>query len=123
MWNLETELNALRAENEAWKREFNMLMNIQNGGMEYEKKGDLESAVKSYEHCIKLGRESKRMRINNYFYSISRLVIVYRKLKRYGDEIRVIEDCLRIDGVMPKDKEKLKQRLAKSKQLQEKSNK
>lgn len=122
MWNLEDELKALHAENKVWEKEFSTLMNYQNSGMEYEKKGDLPSAAQSYEQSIKFGRASKRMRINNFFHSIDRLVIVYRKLKKYEDEIRVIEDSLRLDKLIQKDREKFSQRLAKAKQLQEKAN-
>lgn len=80
----------LRSERLSWEAAFAELMSIQNAGMSAEKSGDLLLAADAYERCIALGESSSSYRINNYLHSIERLAVVYRKLKRYDDEVRVI---------------------------------
>lgn len=52
---------------------------------------DVPSAVSAYEQCVAFGEASPLLRINNYLYSIERLSVLYRKMKRYDDEIRMIK--------------------------------
>jgi tetratricopeptide (TPR) repeat protein len=54
-----------------------------NKGIALEKDGNIESAMKIYEENIKDGYPA--------IHSFQRLMIIYRKLKRYSDEVRVIE--------------------------------
>jgi tetratricopeptide (TPR) repeat protein len=87
-------------------------MYFQNAGMSLEKEGKNEDAAQKYEKAIDFGSKSKCLRANNYFHSVERLVIVYRKLKRYDDEIRVINMGLSMD-ISESDKSKLLSRLEK----------
>ena len=49
---------------------------------------------------MNVAESSQRLRINDYFRFIERLAVVYRKLKRFDDEVRVIRLALahRNDG-------------------------
>ena len=119
-WNeFETKLEELQESNRSWEKDFGKLMSLQGRGRELEKEGKLEEAALSYEEAIKFGRESGRFKINNYYYSAERLMIVYRKLKRYDDEIRIIE--MAVGEVFSEtDRDKLKVRLEKSIKLKDK---
>lgn len=109
----------IQAENANWMREFNELMSYQNKGMEFEHMSMLEEAASQYELAISYGRNSERMKSNQYFHSIRRLAIVYRKLKRYDDEIRVIQIGLSED-ITDSDRKKLAERLEKAIKLKAK---
>ena len=119
-WNeFERKLEELQESNRSWEKDFDKLMSLQGRGRELEKEGKLEEAAQSYEEAIKFGKESGRFRINNYYYSAERLMIVYRKLKRYDDEIRIIE--MAVGEVFSEtDRNKLKARLEKSIKLKDK---
>jgi tetratricopeptide (TPR) repeat protein len=54
-----------------------------NEGIALEKKGDLDAAIKIYEENIEDGYPAT--------HSFERLMIIYKKLKRFNDEIRIIE--------------------------------
>lgn len=66
------------------------LQSYQNAGMDAEKAGELDAAVYWFERCIAFGESSPSLRISAYLHSVERLTVVYRKLKRYEDEVRVI---------------------------------
>lgn len=110
---------ALRAANDAWKSTFCELMSYQNGGAALEGEGRLEEAVIQYEEAVNFGRQSDDMKVNNYYHSIERLAILYRKLKRYDDEIRIINEALS-DDITEYDRLKLAARLEKAIKLKEK---
>lgn len=106
-------------EHKQWNTEWSEVSYYQNLGKDYERKNDLENAVKSYEKAITLGEESPRIIINNYLHSVERLAIVYRKLKRYDDEVRVILIGLKYQDVNSSDNYyvRLRKRLAKAESL------
>lgn len=66
-----------------------------NIGIELEKAGQVDEAVKFYEENIKIGYTAT--------FSYDRLMILYRKQKRYDDEIRVIYRAI---DVFTKENEK-----------------
>lgn len=113
---LQRENEELKRENEAWEKEFGELMTYQNRGMELEKVKDIEEAVKAYEEAVRYGSNSSRLHLNNYYHSIERLAICYRKQKRYQDEIDLLEFALELN---PTDDmiDTIKHRIEKSKQL------
>lgn len=85
-----------------------------NKGMEYEKAGNIEDAISVYENNISGDCYPA-------CHSFDRLMILYRKQKRYDDEIRVIEKAIEIlSPRYPDLKPKYEQRLQKAKQLSEK---
>ena len=115
---VERKIAALRADNDSWNIAFSKLMSYQNGGINLEKEGRLEEAIEQYEASVNFGHQSG-MRVNNYYYSIERLTILYRKLRRYDDEIRIINDTL-ADDITEGDRKKLTSRLEKAVKLKEK---
>lgn len=89
-----------RSANRDWAAAFSEQMSYQSSGMAAEKSGDLLGAAWWYERSISFGESSPLMRINDYLHSCERLAVVYRKLKRFDDEVRVIRLALahRNDG-------------------------
>ena len=60
-----------------------------NRGSELEKAGDIKKAIKVYESNIQEGCYPA-------FHSFNRLMVLYRKLKDYDNEIRVIKRALEV---------------------------
>lgn len=86
-----------------------------NSGIHYEKEGKIEEAIKVYEENIELGFPA--------MHSYTRLMIIYRRLKDYDNEQRVIRRAIEVyekSGLAADDVEKWKLRLEKSKLLQSK---
>lgn len=119
---LQRENEDLKRENEEWGKEFSQLVTYQNAGMDREKAGDIEGAIEQYEYSVTFGLNSKRMGINNYYHSIERLAICYRKMKRYQDEVDLLEQAFEFD-LNGKTRADVTHRLEKAKQLLNKSNK
>lgn len=57
-----------------------------NAGIAAEKAGDIQKAISYYEANLKIDYPA--------YHSYDRLMIIYRKLKRYEDEIRVIDAAI-----------------------------
>lgn len=55
---------------------------LNNKGIELEKSGNIDEAIKVYEDCIKIGYPAR--------HAFDRLCIIYRRLKMYDDELRII---------------------------------
>ena len=114
----------LREENRKFEEAFSVASGFQNEGMMSEKMKDFPAAVSAYEQCVAYGESSPLLRINDYLYSVERLAVLYRKQKRYADEIRIVELGLshRSDAnVYESPFARLEKRLAKARQLNEKS--
>jgi len=114
----------LREKNRRLEETFSVASGFQNKGMMSEKMNDCSSAVSAYEQCVAFGEASPLLRINDYLYSIERLAVLYRKLKRYDDEVRVVKLGLshRFDKcVYDSPFVRLEKRLAKAELLSEKS--
>lgn len=60
--------------------------NNNNVGIAFEKSGDIDSAIEAYERNIGIAYPA--------LHSYERLMVLYRKEKRYDDEIRVIEKSI-----------------------------
>lgn len=89
-----------------------------NSGIHYEKEGKIEEAIKVYEENIEQGFPA--------MHSYTRLMIIYRRLKDYDNEQRVIHRAIEVyekAGLAADDVEKWKLRMEKSKLLQSKTNK
>lgn len=61
---------------------------LNNRGIEYEKRGDVDHAISVYEENISMGYAAT--------HSYDRLMIIYRKRKDYGNEIRVISKAIKV---------------------------
>lgn len=114
----------LREEIRNFDMAFSVASGFQNKGMKFEEMKDYPSAVSAYEQCVSYGEASTLLRINDYMYSIERLAVLYRKQKRFSDEIRVVSLGLshRHDAnVYDSPFARLEKRLAKAIMLNEKS--
>ena len=81
---LETE----KAEYDKRVQLLNRTAELNNRGREQEKKGDITGAIQTYEQNIKMGYAAT--------YSFERLMILYRKMKDYDNEERVIKKAIAI---------------------------
>lgn len=119
----EKKAAVLRVQNRKWSEAFSVASAFQNEGMMSEKMKDFPAAVSAYGQCVAYGEASPLLRINDYLYSVERLAVLYRKQKRYADEIRIVELGLshRSDAnVYDSPFARLEKRLAKARQLNEK---
>lgn len=117
-------LACLREENRKFDEAFSVAMGFQNKGISFEKMKEFPAAVSAYEQCVAYGEASPLLRINSYLYSIERLAVLYRKMKNYDDEVRVIKLGLshRFDKCCYDSPfARLEKRLAKAELLNEKS--
>lgn len=110
----------MRQLNNSWSEQADVLFGHQTKGIDLEKAKRPEAAVREYEAAVAYGRAAGQMTVNQYFYSIERLCIIYRKLHRYDDEIATIRAAL-AEYINPKDRERLADRLVKAQRLQAKA--
>ncbi len=82
--NLDSSLKELNAFNE----KLNSTAERNNKGIVFETKGNIDDAIKIYEENIEVGYTA--------IHSFARLMVIYRKLKKYDDEIRVINKAIEI---------------------------
>jgi tetratricopeptide (TPR) repeat protein len=66
----------------------NKTVELNNTGKEYEKQGDIEKAIATYEECVALGYPA--------IHSYERLMIIYRKTFDYDNEIRIIKLAIKV---------------------------
>lgn len=107
------ELEVLQEDNRRWTEQANILFGYQTAGIEFEKAGNLEAAIKEYEAAIAYGHEADKMSAHQYYYSFNRLCIIYRKLRLYDKEIATIEAALAED-INDKDRVYMTARLDKA---------
>jgi len=100
----------------AKKAEFEIQYQINQKGIQYEKKGEIDKAIEQYELVISKNFEG------NYPYD--RLAIIYRKRKQIDDEIRVLEKAIFVfSNVVSQHLGDRKPKLEKFKERLEKINK
>ncbi|MCQ2058709.1 MAG: hypothetical protein MJY71_02630 [Bacteroidaceae bacterium] len=119
MSETQAKFEELQKENHRWTEQANILFGHQQAGIELEKEGRLEAAIEEYEASVAYGREADKMRINQYYYSLERLCIIYRKLRLYDKEIATIEAAL-AEYINDKDRERMTARLDKAVSLKQK---
>lgn len=61
---------------------------LNNEGIVFERNGEIEKAIEVYEEAILIGYSAT--------HAYDRLMIIYRRLKRYDDEIRVIYRAIEV---------------------------
>ena len=113
------KFDELQKENHRWTEQANVLFGHQNRGIELEKEGKLEAAIEEYEAAVAYGREADKMGVNQYYYSLERLCIIYRKLRLYDKEVATIEAALS-EYINDKDRERMTARLDKAVSLKQK---
>lgn len=92
----EPTLEELRARNKEWEEQFSTVMNHQGKGIALEKEKDIDGAISEYKQAIAYGEKAALLSLNNYLYSVERLMVLYRKIKDYNSEIAIIEKIIQI---------------------------
>lgn len=92
----EPTLEELRARNREWQEQFSTVMNHQGKGIELEKEKDIDGAISEYKQAIANGEKATLLSLNNYLYSMERLMVLYRKIKDYNSEIAIIKGVIQI---------------------------
>lgn len=92
----EPTLEELRARNREWEEQFSTVMNHQGKGIALEKEKDIDGAISEYKQAIVNGEKATLLSLNNYLYSMERLMVLYRKIKNYNSEIAIIEKIIQI---------------------------
>lgn len=85
--DFEQEYRELRRRNEEFSARLYPVASRNNQGIEFEKSGNIEDAIKCYEQNIVEGQYPTR-------HPYDRLMVLYRRLGNYDDEIRVIRSAI-----------------------------
>lgn len=123
---IEREIKELQQQNKEWGRQFGIVMGFQRGGMDAEKRGETEDAMRYYKSAIYHGQRLSMIGLPNYFYSFERLIILFRKAGLYAFEVLYIENLLtELMGSNLASRDKLifkyEKRLNKAKELADKN--
>jgi len=86
----------VQARNKEWEEQFSAVMNHQGKGIALEKEKDIDGAISEYKQAIANGEKATLLSLNNYLYSMERLMVLYRKIKDYNSEIAIIEKVIQI---------------------------
>lgn len=115
------ELEESRRENELWDEEYGILCRLRSDAAVFEKAGDVDEAISSYNEAIEYAVSHQRM--NNpcyYYHCYERLIILYRKTRQYKMEMDAIKSALSICN-STRAREWLQDRMTKTNLLIEKS--
>lgn len=82
---LREEVEKERVENDAWKADYDKLIEIRNDARECDKNKEYEKAIYLYQNVVLFGAKSPRLNIYNYAFDIDRLIILYGKTKQYKE--------------------------------------
>ena len=85
----EQELSELRLRNKEFSALITPVVSRNNQGIEFEKSGNIDEAITCYEKNIVEGQYITR-------HPYDRLMVLYRRLGNYDDEIRVIRSAMTI---------------------------
>lgn len=95
MDNLENaSYETLFEQNAEWERQFGIVMEHQHAGIVAESSGDTDSAILSYTSAVLWGQMLPLIKPNNYFHSVERLCVLYRRVRDYAAEVKTIELAL-----------------------------
>ena len=103
----EQELSELRLRNKEFSALITPVVSRNNQGIEFEKSGNIDEAITCYEKNIVEGQYITR-------HPYDRLMVLYRRLGNYDDEIRVIRSAMTIYRNDSKYIDKLNIRLQKA---------
>lgn len=116
---MQDELARLQEENRRWTEQAEVLFGYQNRGIELEKEGKPAEASEAYEEAVAYGQSADKMSVNQYFYSLERLCVLYRKAKQYDREVATIRTALG-EYINDQDRARFADRLVKAQKLQAK---
>jgi tetratricopeptide (TPR) repeat protein len=105
--DIDLKLSYIKVQNRDWEEKFNTLISYVDKGREFEKSGDIDNAILEYERAVAYG--ARNLQINNYYQSVRRLLVLYRKKKDFKNELSLIERMLKED-ISNKDKDELNYR-------------
>lgn len=111
--DFEKEIQELQRRNKEFSARLTPVVARNNQGIEFEKSGNIDEAIKCYEQNIVEGQYVTR-------HPYDRLMVLYRRLGRYDDEIRVICSAMTIFRNDSKYIDKLNIRLQKAQILKSK---
>ena len=94
--NFSVNLKKFKQEIKSGKNNFSAVMNHQGKGIAIEKEKDIDGAISEYKQAIANGEKATLLSLNNYLYSMERLMVLYRKIKDYNLEIAIIEKVIQI---------------------------
>lgn len=111
--DFEKEIQELQRRNNEFSARLTSVVSRNNQGIEFEKSGKTDEAIKCYEQNIVEGQYITR-------HPYDRLMVLYRRLGNYDDEIRVIRSAMAIFPNDSKYIDKLNIRLQKAQILKSK---
>ncbi len=88
------EVEKLQAENAAWEKDFNTILNFRTKASTLEKEGKLQEAIEEYSKSASFGNNNERLNFNNYAHDIERLIILYNKTKQKETLIEFLEQLI-----------------------------
>ena len=88
------EVKKLQAENAAWEKDFNTILNYRTKASILEKEGKLQEAIEEYSKSISFGSDNERLNFNNYAHDIERLIILYNRTKQKEILIKFLEQLI-----------------------------
>ena len=86
----------VQARNKEWEEQFSIVAGHQSKGIALEKEKDIDGAISEYKQAIANGEKATLLSLNNYLYSMERLMVLYRKIKDYNSEIAIIEKVIQV---------------------------
>lgn len=86
----------IQARNREWGEQFSTVAGHQRKGIALEKEKDIDGAISEYKQAIANGEKATLLSLNNYLYSMERLMVLYRKIKDYNSEIAIIEKVIQV---------------------------
>lgn len=107
------EMKHKKEERDQWESSYQDISSFRLNGMEYEKTGNIESAIFSYRICIEKGEQSTFNMFHAYAHAYDRLIILLHKSKQYDLEAQYIKSLLAHDSLSTAIIDKYKNRLNK----------
>jgi tetratricopeptide (TPR) repeat protein len=79
---LKAQVDKINEEHASWEKEFSILRSLTEKARMLEKEGNLDEAENFYLQAIEFGEKNDKFGLNNYYYDINRLIIIYSKTKQ-----------------------------------------
>lgn len=93
------EMKRKKEEHDQWEASYQEISSLRLKGMDYEKTGNIESAIFSYRNCIEKGEQSTFNMFHSYAHAYDRLIVLLHKSKQYDLEAQYIKSLLVHDSL------------------------